>query len=173
MPAGRGRGGVCVRMSTVNEQGFTQGSARDIGPQIEMMLKAGGHVTLQVSGDSMRPLLKPRRDAAVLETLSEWPPRKGDILFYRTPRSNSGYALHRVRRIMPNGVIMNGDAQTWVEGPIPREDVLAHAVMLLRGGAPLETETFGYRAYIRLWPLTRFIRWPMFALWRGIRHITG
>lgn len=159
-------------MSQVND-GFRRGAAADIGPQMEALLEAGQQVMLQVSGDSMRPLLKPRRDAAVLEAMRTWPPKAGDILFYRTSRSQSGYALHRARKVKPEGVIMNGDAQSWVEGPIPREDVLGKAVMLLRGGEPLDIEAPAYRAYVRLWGWTRPIRWPMFALWRGIRRIIG
>lgn len=153
--------------------GFTRGSAADIGPQTEAMLAAGQQVILQVSGDSMRPTLKPRRDAAVLMPLTTWPPRRGDILFYRSERSASGYALHRVLRTTDAGPIMNGDAQTWSEGPIARDNVLAVAVALLRKGQPFDIEKPGYRVYVALWRLTKPIRRPMFALWRGIKGLLG
>lgn len=105
-------------MDRINAQGFSQGPAAEIGPRIESALARGETVTLQISGDSMRPTLKPRRDAAVLEPLQTWPPRRGEILFFR--RANGEYVLHRVLRLTPEGPIMNGDAQGWTEGPVPR-----------------------------------------------------
>lgn len=159
-------------MSQINN-GFQRGSAADIGPQIEAMLASGQQVTLQISGDSMRPTLKPRRDAAILAPMDIWPPKRGDILFFKSERSPSGYALHRVFRLEEGGPIMNGDAQAWAEGPIAREDVLARAIALLRDGKPVDIDKTGYRLYVRLWRLTKPIRHPMFAAWRAIKGIIG
>ncbi|MDR0896700.1 MAG: S26 family signal peptidase [Oscillospiraceae bacterium] len=155
-------------MDQIND-GFTRGAAADIGPKIEFLLAQGQQVTLQISGDSMRPTLKPRRDAAVLAALQKWPPRRGDILFFKSERSAGGYTLHRVLRVRPEGVIMNGDAQGWIEGPIPREAVIGQAVALLRNGKPLNVQGRGYRVYVALWRFTRPFRWPLFALWRAIK----
>lgn len=155
------------------DDGFNRGDAAQIGPQMEALLEAGQHVMLQVSGDSMRPTLKPRRDAVVLEPMAAWPPKKYDILFYRSQRSPSGYALHRVRRVTAEGPYMNGDAQTWVEGPIARDQVLAKVIMLLRKEEPYDIDKRSYRLYLRLWSLTRPIRKPLFAVWRGIRYLIG
>jgi signal peptidase I len=146
-----------------------RGAAADIGPQIEFLLAQGQQVTLQVSGDSMRPTLKPRRDAVVLSALQSWPPRRGDILFFRSARSAAGYSLHRVVRVRPEGVFMNGDAQGWVEGPVPRDAVLARAVALVRKGKPMNVQAPAYRVYVALWRFTRPVRWPMFALWRALK----
>lgn len=151
--------------------GFNRGSAADIGPQIEGLIAMGQQVTLQVSGDSMRPTLKPRRDAVVLAPLSQWPPKRGDILFFKTGRSAGGYSLHRVRKLTPEGPIMNGDAQGWVEGPIAREAVIAQVVALLRKGQPVDIEKPMYRAYVWLWRYTKPVRRPMFAIWRTIKGI--
>lgn len=158
-------------MSEQFVDGFQRGSAAAIGPQIEAKLAAGEQVVLQVSGDSMRPTLKPRRDAVVLDVMDTWPPKRGDILFFRSERSPSGYALHRVVRVTPEGPIMNGDAQNWVEGPIARDMVLAKAVALMRAGKPLDVSKPGYRIYVSLWRFTRPIRHPMFALWRKIKGV--
>ncbi len=159
-------------MSEVND-GFQRGDAASIGPRIERLLAEGQQVTLQVSGDSMRPTLKPRRDAVVLAPMDTWPPKRGDILFFQSDRSPSGYSLHRVRRVTPDGPMMNGDAQNWTEGPIPREKVLAKAVALLRAGKPVDVGAIGYRLYVRLWSVTRPVRRPIFAAWRGVKRILG
>lgn len=151
--------------------GFVHGSAAQIGAQMEALLSMGQYVTLKITGDSMRPTLKPGRDAVVLGPMGAWPPKRGDILFYRTQRSEGGYAVHRVRRVTPQGVIMNGDAQQWVDGPIAQGDVLAQAVTLLRAGKPVDIEKKSYRLYVGAWYCTRPFRRPMFALWRGIKRI--
>lgn len=151
--------------------GFTTGAAADIGPQIEAMLSRGEQVVLLISGNSMRPTLKPGRDAVIIEPVSVWPPKRGDILFYRSERGESGYSVHRVYRVKPQGPIMNGDAQEWVEGPLEREAVLGAVVGLLRAGDLLDTEKLSYRAYVFFWRFTRPIRWPLFALWRKIKGV--
>ncbi len=158
-------------MDRINAQGFSQGPAAEIGPRIESALARGETVTLQISGDSMRPTLKPRRDAAVLEPLQTWPPRRGEILFFR--RANGEYVLHRVLRLTPEGPIMNGDAQGWTEGPVPRAQVLARASGLLRNGRLLDTRQGAYRAYVALWRLTRPVRKSMFACWRAVKRLLG
>lgn len=150
--------------------GYTRGDASIIGPQIESMLSQGEQVTLQISGDSMRPMLKPRRDAVVLAPLTHWPARKGDILFFYSMRAASGYALHRVVRVTPEGVYMNGDAQNWIEGPIPREMVLAIAIAFIRKGKPVSIQNPLYKLYVFLWRSTRRVRFQLFALWRKIKR---
>lgn len=166
---------MCVRMSQMNQNGqtdgFERGAARDIGPRTEAMLARGEQVIFQVSGDSMRPTLKPRRDAVVLAQLEAWPPQKGDILFFRSDKGQGGYSLHRVYKLEDGMPVMNGDAQHWLEGPIPRDRVLAKAIVLLREGEPVDVDGRGYRVYVSLWRWTRPIRWPMFAVWRGIKSI--
>lgn len=152
--------------------GFTRGAAAVIGPQTERMLAAGEQVLLQISGDSMRPTLKPRRDAALLAPLTSWPPKRGAILFFRSERSASGYALHRAVRVNGDRLTMNGDAQIWTE-EISREAVLAHAIALFRKGKPISVDGFLYRAYVAFWGLTRPVRHAAFAVWRKIKTLRG
>jgi len=149
--------------------GYMRGDASVIGPQIEAALSRGEQVTLQISGDSMRPTLKPRRDAVVLTPLTGTI-KKGDILFFQSERSASGYSLHRVDRITEKGVYMNGDAQNWVEGPIPREMMLAKAIALIRKGKLVNTQSLFYRMFVFLWRPTRRVRYQVFALWRKIKN---
>lgn len=148
-------------------------SAAVIGPEMEAMLAAGQQVQLVVSGDSMRPTLKPRRDAAVLEPVRDWPPKRGDILLFGSERSASGYALHRVVRVGQGGPYMNGDGQNWVEGPLARENVLAIAVAIVRNGRIIDAKARGYRLLVRCWGVTRRVRWPLFAAWRAVKRLVG
>lgn len=155
------------------KNGVLRASAVEIGARIETMMAQGQTAVLEITGDSMRPTLKPGRDAVVLAPLESWPPKKGDILLFHTPRAQGGYSLHRVYSVKPEGPVMNGDAQQWTEGPVAREQVVAQAIALLRKGQPVDVQRRGYRAYVWLWRWTRPIRWPMFALWRGIKKLAG
>lgn len=151
--------------------GYQRGDAAEIGPMIEAMIEAGQDVTLQISGDSMRPTLKPRRDAAVLSRVHQWPPEKGTILFFK--RKTGEYVLHRVLRVKDGACTMNGDAQEWTEGPVTEQMAIAEAIAIIRKGRMIEAEQPKYRAYVRLWRLTRPLRKPMFALWRGMKKLLG
>lgn len=151
--------------------GYQRGDAAEIGPMIEAMIEAGQNVTLQISGDSMRPTLKPRRDAAVLSRVRQWPPEKGTILFFK--RKTGEYVLHRVLRVKDGACTMNGDAQEWTEGPVTEQMAIAEAIAIIRKGRMIEAEQSKYRAYVRLWRLTRPLRKPMFALWRGMKKLLG
>ena len=151
--------------------GYQRGDAAEIGPMIEAMIEAGQNVTLQISGDSMRPTLKPRRDAAVLSRVRQWPPEKGTILFFK--RKTGEYVLHRVLRVKDGACTMNGDAQEWTEGPVTREMAIAEAIAIVRKGKMIEVENPKYRVYVRLWRLTKPIRRPMFACWRAIKKLAG
>ena len=157
-------------MSQVKEDGFTHGSAAVMGPQIEKMLAKGELVQLQISGDSLRPTLKPGRDVAVLSPdLSSI--KKGDLLYFRSVRSPSGYALHRAIKVLPEGFIMNGDGQNWSEGPISPEKVLAKAIVLVRKGRLINADNFFYRFYVSVWGITRPVRFTLFAIWRKIKRL--
>jgi len=150
--------------------GFVPRDAASVGPEMEALFANGEQVTLQVSGDSMRPLLKPRRDAVLLTPTVGEPFRKGDILFFRSQRSASGYALHRVVRMAGGRLTMNGDAQVWTEDIDPG-DVLAKAIVLIRNGEPVDPYCFRLRLLTAVWGVTRPARFRLFAIWRGIKQI--
>lgn len=151
---------------------YRHDSAAVIGPYMEECLARGEAVTLQISGDSMRPTLKPGRDAAILEPIGDAPIHRGDILLFTSLRSPSGYSVHRVIRVNGDTLTMNGDAQNWTED-IQRDAVLARAIALLRRGEPMNVDGVFYRLYVTLWGITRPIRFKMFALWRGIKGVLG
>ena len=156
--------------ASMSDLAFERGSAAEIGPKIRKKLEEGETVTLQVSGDSMRPTLHPRRDAAVLQALDAWPPKYGDILFFQ--RGSGEYVLHRVIRVRGDVCFVNGDAQNWTEGPVTRGMAIAKAIALIRGGRPVDPYTPLRRVGNRLWALTRPFRFQLFALWRKMKGIS-
>ncbi|MCL1796616.1 MAG: S26 family signal peptidase [Clostridia bacterium] len=158
-------------MSEVN-MSFVPRDAAVVGPEMEALFAKGEQVTLQVSGDSMRPTLKPRRDAVLLAPSRGEPFHKWDILLFRSGRSASGYALHRVARMSNGKLTMNGDAQVWTEDISPG-DVVAKAIVLIRNGKPVDPYCFRYRLFAAVWSITRPARFRLFAIWRGIKQFIG
>ncbi len=94
-------------------------------------LSCGEEVFLTVTGNSMLPFLADGRDRVVLQRI-EKRPKKGDIIFYR--RKNGAYVLHRVVGRKGEGFFFSGDAQTYVEGPVERGQLLACCVAAERDG---------------------------------------
>jgi signal peptidase I len=128
-------------------------------PAIRFNLAAGNSVTLTVTGGSMAPTLKDKRDQVVLEPVGEWPPRPGAILFIQ--RADGSPVMHRVIRVVGQSVILNGDGQIWIEGPIGRELAIARVEKLQRKNKTIAVNSAGFRLYswvwIRLRPLRRII----------------
>ncbi len=153
--------------------GFLRGAGAEIGPRIEAMLARGETVTLQVTGDSMRPTLKPHRDAAVLAHVgAEDAIGCGDILFFRSAHAAGGYSLHRAVRVTQDSLEMNGDAQGWTEW-IARGAVVGRAIAIERGGDLIDLSDPAQKKFFRWWRHTRRFRKPVFAVWRGIKRIAG
>ena len=72
---------------------------RIIGPEeveerVLPLLEAGALVPLRVTGTSMAPFLRDRRDMVYLRSPALLPYREGDILFFR--RRDGSWVLHRL-----------------------------------------------------------------------------
>lgn len=95
------------------------------------LLKEGrGPVPVLVSGNSMRPFLRPG-DMVNLDSLTR-PPRRGDVVLFT--RRNGQYVLHRIWRVLPDGgCLLLGDNQTRPE-PVPAGRIRAVAVSARRRG---------------------------------------
>ncbi|AHF11392.1 hypothetical protein [Dehalobacter restrictus] len=48
---------------------------------------------------------------------------------------------------------MLGDAQTWIKGPIEKENVLADVTTIMRKGKSIECRNHGYQFIVELWLL--------------------
>lgn len=120
-------------------------------------LDSGGRVKLPVKGVSMYPLIRPARDYALLEKSDSY--RKYDIIFYK--RRDGSYVLHRIVGEDDEGFILAGDSETDKEYGIKESQILAKAKCIIRGKRDIETDSFFYKVYSRLWvalmPLRPFI----------------
>lgn len=134
---------------------------------IELQLDEGGVANLTVTGCSMEPLFRHRRDQV---TLIRAEAKKGDIVLYR--RESGRFILHRVVGIEDRGYICCGDNEAARESVQPSQ-VIAVVSGFVRKGKRYGLDAPGYRLYAGIWvklfPLRRyyiFIRRRMGCLYR-------
>lgn len=114
---------------------------------------------LPIVGNSMAPYLKNGRDAVILRPVTEKERlHRGDIYLYR--RDSGAYILHRMVAVRHDRCFFAGDAQTYVEKNVRREQLIAVVTAVVRHE---KTVSAGFRWYffrtvwIALLPWRRFI----------------
>ena len=136
---------------------------------IQERITSGGLIPVTVTGRSMIPTLRDRRDGVTLGPIEMWPPRRGEILFCR--RDDGSPVMHRVIRIVGNGVILNGDGQVWMEGPIRRDMAIARVVMMRRGKRYVRVDRLLPRMWAVMWMAARPVRKRVFLLFRWVKRL--
>ena len=123
----------------------------------EIISAQGGYVSTPL-GDSMRPMLRGKRDSVLVKAVLR-PIKRGDVLLYEM--ADGTHVLHRVVAVTKEGYQMRGD-NCYAPEPLLREDAI---IGILEGFWRKERyyacDTHkGYRFYIGLWlasfPLRRF-----------------
>ena len=114
----------------------------------EELLNAKGFIVYTNVGGSMLPLLRQRRD--VIEIRKKGPGRcqKYDVVLYKR---GDQYILHRILKVMPEGYIIAGDNNTFVETDIRDENILGVMVRVIRNGKSITMDDWKYRLYVHLW----------------------
>lgn len=121
-------------------------------PQISAILARGDSCRLVVTGTSMLPFLRHRRDAVILAPLSG-PVQRGDILFYR--RAGGQPILHRVVKVCSDELLLLcGDAQVAPE-PVSPAQVIGRANQIQRGEKLIPCSSPALRLGVELWMILR------------------
>ena len=107
--------------------------AAEFMPVALKLIADGAAVPLVVSGNSMEPFLRDGRDSVILSACRASAPRRGDIFLFE--RNDGAYVVHRVHSTDGENVWFVGDAQSFIEGPIPRARLLAEVRTVTRRGA--------------------------------------
>ena len=124
----------------------------------EEMLKEKGYIAYTNVGISMLPLLRERKD--IIEIHAKGPSRfkKYDVVLYKR---GSIYILHRVLKVLPNGYLIAGDNNTFIERDVTDDMILGVMTRVIRNGKSITPDNFWYRCYVHLWcdcyPLRFFI----------------
>ncbi len=135
----------------------------------EALLKRDGKVITHVVGNSMRPLLFDRASIVVVEDAARVPPRRGDVVLYKT---GGTYILHRVLRVKPEEYLIRGD-NTWRLEHVPKTALLATMTGFYRRPESRLTgrKNVFYRLYCLALPGVRLARRVSGLMKRGIRKL--
>lgn len=154
----------------LNNKNKTEGyvAADEWMPFVLELLKEGKKLKIAPNGYSMYPFLISDRDEVLLR-LPDRALKKGDIVLYR--RDNGVFVLHRIHHINEKGYYMLGDSQTWIEGPLRAEQILALAENIERKGKTISCNNKYYNLIWRIWMLFRPLRPMLMKVWLLVRKI--
>lgn len=113
---------------------------------LQVQLEEGGSANLTVTGFSMHPLLRSRRDSVVLVPAGRQ--KKGDIILYR--RESGQFVLHRIVKVEQDTYICSGDNQA-IREPVTKEQILAVVDGFTRKGKAYDISHPGYQIYVWVW----------------------
>ena len=130
-------------------------------PEIAKLIQEGHSVTLTLSGNSMRPFLKDKRDTAKLVKTNEL--HIFDIVLAEV--SPKRYALHRIVQLKGDEVTLLGDGNLTPEH-CQRKDVIAKAVFFYRKGkqTPDNPASRKWKCYAWCWHKLHPVRRYLLAL---------
>ena len=119
----------------------------------EEMLETRGYIVYTNVGHSMMPLLRERRDIIEIRKKGPGRCRKYDVVLYRRGEK---YILHRILRVLPEGYLIAGDNNTFVERDITDEKIIGVLVRVIRNSGKgkrreITPENKGYQFYVHLW----------------------
>lgn len=174
---------------------IVQVSMEELSPLMIACLDEGKDVLLTVTGNSMAPFLRHRRDQVVLKKPADPTAlQPGDVPLYR--RKNGQMVLHRIverddgtkRRLYgeseplpsmhsssPLTYTMLGDAQVQLEPNIQPEQIVAVATAFVRKGKRWDCRSTAYRRRSLRWHKLMPIRMPIVRLWHllhGVKNRT-
>ena len=111
---------------------------------LQLQLDKGGVAVLTVTGFSMYPTLRHKRD---MVTLVKGKPKKHDVILYK--RDNGSYVIHRVVKA-GNPYICCGDNQ-WQKEPVRQEQILAVMTGYTRKGKYHTVNDWRYGLWVWFW----------------------
>lgn len=124
-------------------------SREDFSSTILLMLEKNMDVALTITGNSMYPLWKHKRDSVILSNCNRFNLTKGDIPLYQ--RANGQYVLHRIIKVNRDSYDMCGDAQFQIEHNLPKENIIAVVKAFTRNGKSFNCSCYLFKIYSILW----------------------
>ena len=114
-------------------------------------------VIITAVGNSMRPLIRHKKDGIILEKYTGQSLCIGDMIFYR--RKCGRYVLHRIMDIdSNNNFTMLGDNQIITETGINRDQIVAIPIAIIRGKKTISVSSKFYKLYTRIYVKSAFLR---------------
>jgi signal peptidase I len=124
-------------------------SATELFENIRQFLQNGYAASFTVTGNSMWPLLRHSRDYVILESLTEKPLKKGDIVLFMPVKGR--YLLHRIDWVSEDRFRTTGDGNCFRDGTFNQDCVVGRVVTLVRKGKKISCANWLYRLASHLW----------------------
>lgn len=114
----------------------------------EEVLEKDGVLVYTNVGYSMMPLLRQRKDIIEIRRKTPDRCRKYDIVLYKR---NGKYILHRILKVLPDGYLIAGDHNTFVEKDVTDDMILGIMTRVIRNGKSITPENKWYKLYVHIW----------------------
>ena len=138
----------------------------------EELLSYRGYIVYTCKGISMMPLLRQHRDIIEIRPKGDYICKKYDVVLYKRGEK---YILHRILRVLPDGYIIAGDNNAFLEYDIKDEQIIGVMVRVLRDGREIRMTDKKYRLYVHIWcdiyPVRMFLLRIKRRLWRVGSHL--
>ena len=134
--------------------------------QFDMLERDGRYISVP-NGISMKPMIRGRKDAVLIEKLVD-KPKKYDLVIY--VRGKDLGVIHRVLFIKNNQYIICGD-NCWQLEYVKPEQIKGIVTEYCRNGKWHSTDYFFYKVYVHLWVDLFFIRQPLFYIRDKIKRV--
>ncbi len=132
----------------------------------EAALRKQGQLRLEISGTSMRPLLKAGKNTVHVRYLTQ-DPKPLDVVLFR--RDDGSFVLHRIISAVGELYTLCGDHQATPETGISRRQIFGVMEGYYTGERYHSCSAAAYRLYARLWNAAMPLRRLWFAFLRRLR----
>ena len=123
------------------------------------VLSQGRRVTIPVKGFSMLPFIRGGKDLVVLEQAGKELKADDIVLFRIGPTDGGRYVMHRILSLDGDAVDIMGDGVPRNHEHVRRDQILARAVEILRGGTrPVDPYSPCELRKVHLWQRLRPVR---------------
>lgn len=135
---------------------------------LQLQMDTGGIARLVVTGSSMYPTFRHRKDVVYLTPVKR-ELKRGDLILYQ--RTSGQYILHRiVSRPKDGNFICSGDNQ-WQKEAVEASQVIALVDGFIRGGKQYRERHLGYRFWVGFWIFLFPLRRPILKVRRYLGRI--
>ena len=133
------------------------------------VLDEGKRVTIPVKGYSMLPFIRGGKDLVVLEKAGD-ALEADDIVLFRYGLPDGGrYVMHRILSIDGDRADIMGDGVPYAHEHVRRNQILAKAVTILRGGKrPVDPYSPGQLRLVHFWQWMRPVRRYLLFVYRHL-----
>lgn len=136
----------------------------------EDYLETKGFLLYTNVGCSMMPLLRQRRDVIEIRRKGSGRCKKYDAVLYKRGEK---YVLHRILKVLPQGYLIAGDNNTFVERDVTDGMILGVMTRVIRDGKDIYMDNPWYRLYVHLWCDCYPVRMLVLRGIREVRSILG